>query len=99
MTLNSKYPNSLSIEEALLNSKALEPLTEAHKTELARIQTLDVCAYSEADVRAEVIDPIIRALGYQKETYFSLAREKHLKVLDKDLFIDYSMTLWSQNSG
>lgn len=97
MTLNSKYPNSLSIEEALLNSKALEPLTEAHKTELARIQTLDVSAYSEADVRAEVIDPIIRALGYQKETYFSLAREKHLKVLDKDLFIDYSMTLWSQN--
>ncbi len=43
------------------------------------------------------IDPIIRALGYQKEAYFSLAREKHLKVLDKDLFIDYSMTLWSQN--
>ncbi len=64
---------------------------------VARIQTLDVSAYSEADVRAEVIDPIIRALGYQKETYFSLARKKHLKVLDKDLFIDYSMTLWSQN--
>lgn len=84
------------IRELLLHSKAPRPLTSEQMAELERISKYDVSSYSEADVRAEIIDPVIRVLGYAKETYFSLQREKHLKVADRDLFIDYRMTLWSQ---
>jgi len=84
------------IQELLLQSKAIIPVTPEQIEELRRISKLDVSQYSEADVRAEIIDPVVRILGYQKETYFSLQREKHLKVLDGDLFIDYKMTLWSE---
>ena len=84
------------IKELLLHSKAEKPLTSEHILELERISKYDVSNYSEEDVRAEIIDPVIRVLGYAKETYFSTQREKHLKVGDGDLFIDYRMTLWSQ---
>lgn len=84
------------MQELLLHSKAIKPVSPEHLAELRRISTLDVSSYSEADVRAEIIDPVVRILGYQKETYFSLEREKHLKILDGDLFIDYRMTLWSE---
>jgi Type I restriction enzyme R protein N terminus (HSDR_N) len=84
------------IRELLLHSKAPRPLTPEQVAELERISKYDVSNYSEEDVRAEIIDPVIRVLGYAKETYFSTQREKHLKVADGDLFIDYRMTLWSQ---
>lgn len=84
------------IRELLLHSKAPQPLTPEQMAELERISKYDVSTYSEEDVRAEIIDPVIRVLGYAKETYFSTQREKHLKVADGDLFIDYQMTLWSQ---
>lgn len=84
------------IKELLLHSKAPRPLTPEQTAELERISKYDVSTYSEEDVRAEIIDPVIRVLGYAKETYFSTQREKHLKVADGDLFIDYRMTLWSQ---
>jgi hypothetical protein len=85
------------MENIFLNSKALSPVAEQVKLDLGKIEKLDVSLFSEADVRAEVIDPIVRALGYEKQTYFSLDREKHLKVMNKDLFIDYSMTLMQEN--
>lgn len=91
------YPASLSIESMLLNSKALSPISDETRLSLAKVAKLDVASYSEADVRAEVIDPIVRALGYEKQTYFSLEREKHLKIMNKDLFIDYNMTLMQEN--
>jgi len=97
--MTSKRPKlhqAADINELLLQSKAIQPATLEQLEELRRISKLDVLKYSEADVRAEIIDPVIRILGYQKETYFSLEREKHLKVLDGDLFIDYKMTLWSE---
>lgn len=87
---------AVDISELLLHSKAPRPLTPEQMAELERISKYDVMAYSEEDVRAEIIDPVIRILGYAKETYFSTQREKHLKVADGDLFIDYRMTLWSQ---
>lgn len=95
----SKRPQiatAADIRELLLHSKAPRPLTPEQMAELERISKYDVSNYSEADVRAEIIDPVIRVLGYAKETYFSSQREKHLKVADGDLFIDYRMTLWSQ---
>jgi hypothetical protein len=84
------------IHELLMQSKATQPATREQLQELQRISMLDVSRYSEADVRAEVIDPVVRILGYQKDTYFSLQREKPLKVLDGDLSIDYNMTLWTE---
>lgn len=48
-------------------------------------------------MKAEIIDPVLRVLGYEKETFFSLKREKSLKVINKDLFIDYSMMLWEED--
>lgn len=95
----SKRPQietAADIRELLLHSKAPRPLTPEQIAELERISKYDVSTYSEEDVRAEIIDPVIRVLGYAKETYFSTQREKHLKVADGDLFIDYRMTLWSQ---
>lgn len=85
------------IKELMLHSKAPKPLTPEQVAELERISNYDVSTYSEEDVRAEIIDPVIRILGYAKETYFSTQREKHLKVADRNLFIDYRMTLWSQS--
>src|SRR3546814_5926446 len=81
----------------LLLHKAVKPPSKEEIDELRRLSTLDVSSYSEADVRAEIIDQVVRILGYRKETFFSLVREKHLKVLDADMFIDYSMTLWSES--
>ena len=49
----------------LLHFKALEPLPEAAKAELARIERLDTTGFNEAEVRANVIDPIVRVLGTQ----------------------------------
>lgn len=86
-------------EELLLQSKALEPLAADVLARLQEVQDLDVgkvSKYSEDDVRAEVIDPIVRALGYRKETHFSTSRNKHLKVLDGDLFADYSLILFEE---
>lgn len=95
-TKRSRIETAADIKELLLHSKAPKPLTSEQKAELDRISRYDVSTYSEEDVRAEIIDPVIRVLGYAKETYFSTQREKHLKVADGDLFIDYRMTLWSQ---
>lgn len=95
-TNRPQIETAADLRELLLHSKALRPLTPEQMAELERISKYDVSTYSEADVRAEIIDPVIRVLGYGKETYFSSQREKHLKVADGDLFIDYRMTLWSQ---
>jgi hypothetical protein len=73
--MTNSYPASLSIESMLLNSKALSLISEELRLSLEKVEKLDVASYSEADVRAEVVDPIIRALGYEKQTYFSLERD------------------------
>lgn len=85
------------IRSLLLNTKELPALSDSDLDELRQISKLDVSSYSEADVRAVVIDPVVRILGYRKEHYFSLNREKNLKFLDKDCYIDYEMTLWSES--
>lgn len=100
-TSESKMRPSLhraeDIRSLLLNTKELPTLSARDLDELRQISKLDVSSYSEADVRAEVIDPVLRILGYRKEHYFSLEREKNLKFLGKDRYIDYRMTLWSES--
>src|SRR3546814_16609037 len=78
----------------LLLHKAVKPPSKEEIDELRRLSTLDVSSYSEADVRAEIIDPVVRILGYRKETFFPLVSEQHLTVLDADMFIAYSITPW-----
>ena len=97
LSVRSPIKTASDLKELLFNSKAQRPISSEQKAELERIAKLDVVNYSEADIRAEIIDPVIRILGYSKESYFSIYREKHLKIADGNLFIDYQMTLWSQS--
>lgn len=87
-----------NVKEALLLHKELPELESRQLEELARIEKLDVENYTEADIRAEVIDPIVRILGYQKGQFSSVDREKHIRFLGKThKYIDYSFTLWQEN--
>lgn len=87
-----------NVKEALLLHKELPELESRQLEELVRIESLDVENYTEADVRAEVIDPIVRILGYQKGQFSSVDREKHIRFLGKThKYIDYSFTLWQEN--
>ncbi|MHB8150679.1 MAG: hypothetical protein ACYDIB_10995 [Desulfobulbia bacterium] len=82
----------------LLLEKGLEPLSKASIEELKRMEELDVSGFSEADVRAEIIDPILRTLGYRKGQDYSVDREKHIRFLGKtSRYIDYNLTLWEKN--
>lgn len=88
----------IDIENKLLHSKALEPLSEEDVTELQRIEQLSkLSTYSEADVREEIVTPILKIMGYSKETMFSINREKYLRILDKGLSVDYGLTIWEEN--
>ena len=83
--------------EALLRNKAVPPLEKAAYHTLERIESRNVEGYSEADVREEVITPLLGVLGYDKGSYFSIEREKEIKLAGSNRFLDYSMTLWSEN--
>lgn len=82
---------------ALLQAKALEPLSLGALETLRTIQSRDVAGYNEAVVRAEIIDPLLGVLGYEKGTSFSMDRERRVGVLGTYKALDYSMTLWSEN--
>lgn len=83
--------------DALLNHKALIPLSDLATAELKTIEKLNVKDYSEAEVRAYVIDPIVRVLGYAKDTRFSPELEKRLYFLNQRKFFDYRLSLWYAN--
>lgn len=72
---------NFDVVEGLLTQKKLPQMNSIELAELVRIQELDVTGYTEADVRAEIIDPIIRILGYRKGDYSSVDREKHISFL------------------
>ncbi|QTC88417.1 type I restriction enzyme HsdR N-terminal domain-containing protein [Brevundimonas pondensis] len=82
---------------ALLQSKALPPLSPADNDRLDEIEKLTTAGWTEAEVRADVIDPIVRILGYRKGELFSVDREKAIEFRDAKRFIDYAATIWSQN--
>ncbi|ELV7510705.1 hypothetical protein QMU95_004162 [Aeromonas veronii] len=87
-----------NVRETLLLHKELPELEIWQLEELARIENLNVENYTEADIRAEVIDPIVKILGYQKGQFSSVDREKHIRFLGKThKYIDYSFTLWQEN--
>lgn len=81
----------------LLNSKALPPLSPTDQARLAEIEALDVTGWSEADVRAEIIDPVVRILGYRKGDIFSIDRERAVQFRGSKRFVDYAATVWAEN--
>ena len=83
--------------EALTQFKALEPLDDTAIDTLQRIQSLDVTAFNEATVREEIISPLLRVLGYDIQSYFSIEREKPIRLLGRNNFLDYNLTLWSKS--
>ncbi|EPF2959489.1 MULTISPECIES: type I restriction enzyme HsdR N-terminal domain-containing protein [Vibrio harveyi group] len=84
--------------EKLLTHKQLEPLAQEQINRLRKVQGMDVTGFTEADVRAVIIDPIIEALGYEKGEFSSVDREKHIRFRGKKhRYIDYTCTLWAEN--
>jgi Type I restriction enzyme R protein N terminus (HSDR_N) len=81
----------------LLQHKALPPLPQDHVPILEKIQTLNIENYAEAEVRAYVIDPIVKMLGYEKGTTFSPDLERRIDFIDSRKYIDYKCTLWEEN--
>lgn len=96
MAVDDPLTKPINVDELLL-SKRLELLAPAHVAELEKIAARDVAAFSEAEVRACVIDPIVRILGYDKGTIFSADLEHPVKFLGKNLFPDYQLALWNEN--
>ncbi len=92
----SSTSSPLSISD-LLHYKAITPLDTAAQDVLVRTQSLDVSNYTEADVREEIISPLLKVLGYDKQSYFSVEREKPIQLLGRKNFLDYNLTLWSTN--
>lgn len=85
------------IIENLLTYKDIEPLDQISINELKNIQDLNVSNFTEADVREEIINPIVKILGYRKGQFASVDREKHIRFLNKSRYIDYKITLWEEN--
>lgn len=85
------------LRELLLTTKALPARVADTDAVLERIMRLAIADWSEQDVRAEVIDPLIRVLGYDKESHFSLVREKPVEVLGAHKALDYSMSAFRQD--
>ena len=81
----------------LLQYKALPPLDASAHAVLARTQSLDVTTFTEADVREEIISPLLGVLGYDIQSYFSIEREKPIQLLGSYNFLDYNLTLWSES--
>lgn len=90
------FARPLSFEELQLN-KRLEPLASEVVLDLQNVERLDVSDFTEAEVRAYVIDPIVRALGYSKGTDFSVDLERKIEFLGKNKFPDYKLNLWQED--
>ncbi|WP_445406868.1 hypothetical protein [Acinetobacter seifertii] len=89
---------SFDLKENLLLIKTLKPLNQNELEEILRIQNLNVLEFSEADVREEIINPVIKILGYSKGEFSSVDREKHVRFLGKkSKYLDYSCTVFKEN--
>ncbi|MBO9501649.1 type I restriction enzyme HsdR N-terminal domain-containing protein [Brevundimonas sp. A19_0] len=88
---------TLNLSDLLLHSKALEPLSAVDQQRLTELQALDIAGWNEADVRGEIIDPVVRLLGYRKGDVFSVDRERPVEFRDGHRRIDYAATVWSEN--
>jgi hypothetical protein len=96
MTIDDLYAKPIRFPD-LLQFKALNPLPTNALDELGKIETLDVSDFYEQEVRTFVIDPIVRVLGYDKGTDFSVDLGRPIEFLDKKKFPDYRFNLWKED--
>ncbi|MFX8766430.1 hypothetical protein ABTM49_19490, partial [Acinetobacter baumannii] len=78
------YSQPISFEYLGQFFKALEPLTIEAISVIKKIQETNVCDFNETEVRAFIIDPIVRILGYDKGTDFSVDHGRKIEFLDKN---------------
>lgn len=90
------YAKPISFKE-LLQYKALAPMSASAVEELENISRLNVTGYYEQEVRTFIVDPIVRLLGYVKETDFSVDLGRPIEFLGKKKFPDYKFHLWKEN--
>ena len=64
---------------------------------MARIAARNVGGYNEADVREEIVFPILDVLGYDRDAGSSIEREKRVRLVGSNRYLDYAMTPWSRN--
>ncbi|SKA24677.1 Type I restriction enzyme R protein N terminus (HSDR_N) [Enhydrobacter aerosaccus] len=96
MTATDIYRQPLSLIDLSL-LKALTRLSADALATLEKVETLNVDGFSEPEVRTFVIDPIIKVLGYDKETDFSVDLGKRIQFLNKKRFPDYKFNLWRED--
>jgi hypothetical protein len=96
MSMDDVFSKPISFDD-LLHYKALTPLPLGALDELAKIEKLDVSGFYEPEVRTFVIDPIVRLLGYDKDTDFSMDLGRPIEFLGKKRFPDYKFHLWKEN--
>jgi hypothetical protein len=70
MAFDDHPASPINVDDLLL-LKRLQPLPPEHVADLEKIANLDVTLFNEAEVRAFIIDPLVRILGYDKGTIFS----------------------------
>lgn len=66
--------------------KFFKPLSEENVKILKGFAKKDFSNFSEADIREEVITPIIRMLGYEKNTDYEVEREETFET--KEMFLN-----------
>lgn len=95
--MDATFTKPIDIDSLLL-TKRLEPLPDTHAESLRKLEQYDVSGFNEAEVRSNIIDPIIRILGYDKGTIFSADLEHPLAFLGKQRrTADYKFALWNEN--
>lgn len=87
MSVADIYARPISFDD-LLQFKILNPLPASALDELYKIEALDLSGFYEQEVRTFVIDPIVRILGYDKGTDFSVDLGRPIEFLDKKKFPD-----------
>ncbi len=96
MSPDDGYGKPISFDD-LQQFKVLNLLPEAAVTELAKLEALDLTGFYEQEVRTFLIDPLVRLLGYDKGTDFSVDLGRPIEFLDKNKFPDYKFHLWQEN--
>lgn len=62
--------------------KYKKPLSEQDNQSLNNLSQKDFTNFNETDIREEFLTPIVKLLGYSKETDYEVEREEHFKVAD-----------------
>ena len=96
MSIDDIYSKPLVLED-LLHFKALEPLSASSLEELDKLQKRDVSGLNEQEVRTFFIDPLVRLLGYDNGSDFSVDLGRQIEYLDKRKFPDYNFHLWKEH--